>query len=243
MNNHFQPVSSRHGKSLNFYKWTSFLFLFLGLISSSVLVYQYYQQRTQRNQLQELKEQTKSQYDLQQNHLVSIGDLVNNPKVHGFFTDLLKNNAEKFAKNKKINISHLPLKFASLYYEPKTGNGYREMGRCWKESKTANIGLNRLYLLNKFGHDKYFNNNPQYGNYSYSDISFNKMIETCSHELAHYIQLAKHDKSSCESDLKLENGNYDEKLAKEHKEFTRDIYGVIKNSDEYSEWEKRWKKI
>jgi hypothetical protein len=40
-----------------------------------------------------------------------------------------------------------------------------------------NISLNRLYLLNKLGHDKYFTSNPAYGNYYYLDISFSKMIE------------------------------------------------------------------
>jgi hypothetical protein len=43
------------------------------------------------------------------------------------------------------------------------------------------------------------------------------------------------DKSSCESDLILRNGNYDAELAKEHKEFTQEIYQLIKNSSEYSE--------
>jgi len=64
------------------------------------------------------------------------------------------------------------------------------------------------------------------------------MIRTCSHELAHYIQLVKHGKSSCESDLKLNNGRYDKELAKEHEEFTRETYEIIRNS-EYSELERR----
>lgn len=241
---YLKPVSSHHGKrNLNFYKWTSLFFLLLALISSSVLIHQYTKQQTPRTWLKEQKKQVQRQWDLQQIHLVSIGDLVNNHKVHDFFINLLKNNAEKFAKNKSLDISHLPLKFAGLYHDPKTGNGYREMGRCWKEQKTTNIGLNYLYLLNKFGHDKYFISNPQYRNYSYSDISFARMIETCSHELAHYLQLVKYGKSSCESDLKLNNGNYDEKLAKKHKKFTQEIYQLIKNSPEYSEWDKRWKEI
>jgi len=33
----------------------------------------------------------------------------------------------------------------------------------------------------------------------------------------------------------LNNGDYDGKLAKEHEEFTREIYQLIKNSEEYSE--------
>jgi len=64
------------------------------------------------------------------------------------------------------------------------------------KQKEINISLNRLYLLNKFGHDKYFTDYPQ-GDYSYLDISFNKMIGTCSHEIAHHTQLVKNGKSSC----------------------------------------------
>jgi hypothetical protein len=67
------------------------------------------------------------------------------------------------------------------------------------------------------------------------------MLETCSHELAHYIQLVKWGLSSCESDLILGNRNYSERLAKEHKVFTQEIYQLIK--EEYSEWERRWKEI
>lgn len=69
------------------------------------------------------------------------------------------------------------------------------------------------------------------------------MINTCSHEIAHYIQLVKHGKSSCESDLMLDNGKYNSELAKEHKEFTEEIYRMIKNSGEYEEWEKKWEEI
>ena len=120
----------------------------------------------------------------------------------------------------------MPLKFESLYSDPKTGNGFGEMGNCFLEKviypikqKVVNISLNRLYLLNKFGCDKYFTNNPrESGDYTYIDISFKKMINTCCHEIAHYIQLVKHGKSSCESDLRLGNGKYDKELAREHKE-------------------------
>jgi hypothetical protein len=103
------------------------------------------------------------------------------------------------------------------------------MGRCGWETpqKVVKISLNQLYLLNKFGHDKYFASFPQ-GGYSCLDISFKRMLKTCSHELAHYIQLVKHDKSSCESDLILKNGKYDLLLAQEHQKFTKEIYGMIK---------------
>ena len=67
------------------------------------------------------------------------------------------------------------------------------------------------------------------------------MLKTCSHELAHYIQLVKHGKSSCESDLKLANDNYDVLLAQEHKEIREEIYGMIEG--ELREWEKQWREI
>ncbi|CAG8835395.1 35640_t:CDS:2, partial [Racocetra persica] len=54
---------------------------------------------------------------------------------------------------------------------------------------------------------------------------------------------AKHDKSSCESDLKLNNGEYDKELAKEHEEWTGEIYQLINGSGKYEEWERRWKEI
>ena len=92
-------------------------------------------------------------------------------------------------------------------------------------------------MLNKFGQDKYFTGNPQYGDYTYIDISFNKMIKTCSHEITHYFQLVKYGRSSCESDLVLNNGKYDGELAKEHEKFTQEIYGMIKNSPGYSNLE------
>jgi len=66
-------------------------------------------------------------------------------------------------------------------------------------------------------------------------------MDTCSHELAHYIQFVKCGKSSCESDLVLNNGNYDKRLAKEHEEFSREIYQLIKQ--DYSIWESRWNKV
>ena len=108
------------------------------------------------------------------------------------------------------------------------------------KQKEANISLNRLYLLNKFGHDKYFTDYPQ-GDYSYLDISFDKMIKTCSHELAHYIQFVKYERSSCGSDLVLNNGKYDGELAKEHEEFTQEIYELVKQ--EIPEWETKWNEV
>ena len=179
--------------------------------------------------------------------------MANSPQVHAFFSDLLKTYAEKFAKihsakqSKELNTYQLPLKFAGLYSNPQTGNGYGKMGLCSLEEviypikqKVVNISLNRLYLLNKFGHDKYFTSNPEIsGDYSYLDISFSKMLETCSHELAHYLQFVKWGRSSCESDLVLGNGKYSEELAQEHKEWTQEIYQMVK--EDFLQLEQKWK--
>jgi hypothetical protein len=197
--------------------FVSLLFLITILISGYILIYQHQTALREREQeLQELREQRQQQYDLQQEHLISIGGLVNNPKIHAFFTDLLRNNAEKFANSKNLDVSPLPLKFEG-FYSDRVHEKMRDMGRCWREQKTAKISLNRLYLLNKFGHDKYFTSNPHSSNdFTYSFIDFAEMFNTCSHELAHYFQFIKHNRSSCRSDLILKNGNYDERLAKEH---------------------------
>lgn len=229
--------------------------MLFGLFCGGTLLYQWWtrQQKLTKIQarlqeLQALQNQAQQQYQLQELNLISTADLANSPAIHSFFTDLLNTYAKNFAKDKNLDTSPLPLKFESLYHDPKIGNGYGEMGRCSIENiiyptnqKIANISLNRLYLLNKFDHDKYFTSNPEYGDYTYIDISFDKMIDTCCHELAHYIQLVKHGKSSCESDLILRNGNYDKELAKEHKKFTQEIYRMIKA--ECSEWKRWWKEI
>ncbi len=124
-----------------------------------------------------------------------------------------------------------------------TGKGYHEMGRCFPSKGKVKIELNHLYLLNKFGHDQYLTSNPQESNdYAYLEISFEKMMGTCVHELAHYLQLVKHGRSSCESDRTLNNGKYDERLAKEHEKWTTEIYGMVGNSN-YLELEKRWGEI
>ncbi|MEG7978619.1 MAG: hypothetical protein NY202_01540 [Mollicutes bacterium UO1] len=41
----------------------------------------------------------------------------------------------------------------------------------------------------------------------------------------------------------MNNGKYDLLLTKEHKEFTEEIYQMVKNSREYLELEKKWKEI
>ncbi|CAG8699670.1 13092_t:CDS:2, partial [Ambispora leptoticha] len=118
-----------------------------------------------------------------------------------------------------------------LLYEYKGFYRYRfEDYRVIYEVKQSEL----LVVVVKFGHDRYFTDYPQ-GDYYYLDISFARMIETCSHELAHYFQFVKYGESSCESDLILRNRSYDQGLAQEHKEFTQEIYQMIKNSEEYLE--------
>jgi len=69
------------------------------------------------------------------------------------------------------------------------------------------------------------------------------MLKTCSRELNRYLQFVKCGRSSGQSDLKENNGKYDSPLAIEHKRFSKEIYGMIKNSGEYSELDKKWKEI
>lgn len=237
--------------------WITVIFLALGLILIGNSIYQEQKEQIRQQEitnlqsrLQELqaqKDQVHQQYQLQTFHLISTATLAKSPTTHSFFTNLLTTYAEKFAKIKQLDISDLPLSFEGFYLDEKTGKGFGEMGRCGLETiiypirqKVVKISLNHLYLLNKFGHEEYFTSSPQ-GDCSCLDISFKKMLKTCSHELAHYIQLVKHGKSICESDLILGNGEYDKELAKEHEEFAKEIYGMIKQ--EYSEWEKRWREV
>jgi hypothetical protein len=211
------------------------------LISGGVLVYQY----VNHNPNNEKLEKEIEQYELQKKHLISIDFLTKNPAIQAFFTDLLQNCAQKFADNQNLNISHRSLVFGGFYCE-KNNKEIGEMGRCLsyeliypQHNKTITISLNRLYLLNKLGHDRYFATHPNQESYFYLDISFSKMLKTCSHELAHYFQHIKHGKSSCKSDLKLNNGKYNAELTKEHKEIRKEIYGMIKNSPEYLELERK----
>ncbi|CAG8577791.1 8370_t:CDS:2 [Ambispora gerdemannii] len=213
--------------------------------SSSPISFAEQQKRQQleslKAQLEQKKQEAQQNYQAQKNYLELTATLAKSPQIQAFFTDLLTTYAQRFANSQNLDISHTPLVFEGLYWDKKTGHGFGEMGRCFRQTlfyprheKNIAIGLNRLYLLNKFDNNRYFPNYPQ-GDFSYLDISFVSMIKTCSHEIAHYIQLIKHGKSSCESDLKLNNGKYNAELAKEHKEFTGEIYGMVKNSGEYSE--------
>lgn len=234
--------------------WIKVASLLFALIGGGYLIYQWWNRKQElaklQAQLEQKKQEAQQQYQLQQEHLISLTPLVDNPAIHSFFTDLLNTYAKKFADSQNIDISPLPVTFGGFYYDPSAGDGLGTMGQCFfhqitypRHAKEIEITLNRLYLLNKFNHDRYFATHPQHGDYYYIDISFDKMIDTCSHELVHYIQFIKHGKSSCKSDLKLGRKTYNPELAQEHEKFTEEIYGMIRNSGKYSEWEKRWKEI
>jgi hypothetical protein len=66
-------------------------------------------------------------------------------------------------------------------------------------------------------------------------------MKCCSHELAHYLQFSKGRQSSCQSDWGT--NKYVDWLAQEHEQFTQQIYQMIKNSAEYSVWERQWKEV
>lgn len=221
----------------------------MALIGASFLIYRWWARHRElenlKAQIEQKEKEIQQQYQLQNSYPVSTSPLAKSPNIQKFFTDLLKKYVEKFSESKKIDISSRPLIFKGFYLDQKIGKGLGEMGRCssyFYPHREITISLNQVYLLNKLGNDRFFTSYPQ-DDYYYLDISFDKMLQTCSHELAHYIQHVKHDKSSCESDLKLERKEYDPILAQEHKEFTQEIYKMIKNSEDYSYWEKRWKEI
>lgn len=86
--------------------WIVVFLLLLGLISGGSLIYLANQPSSPPPQL---NQQEKEQYQLQQKHLISLNSLENNPKVKEFLADLLKKYSEKFAQDKKIDVSSLPL--------------------------------------------------------------------------------------------------------------------------------------
>jgi hypothetical protein len=77
------------------WEWIKISSLLLGLICGSVFIYQWSRkQKLERLQerlkeLQKSKNRVQRQYELQELNLVSTNDLVNSPKIHAFFSDLL----------------------------------------------------------------------------------------------------------------------------------------------------------
>ena len=89
--------------------WIKISSLLFGIFCGSILIFQWRdrKQKIERlearlQELQELKDQVQRQYQLQDLNLISTNDLVNSPKVHAFFTDLLNKYAKKFAKSKNL---------------------------------------------------------------------------------------------------------------------------------------------
>lgn len=231
------------------WNWIKLTSLLLGLIAGGCLLYDWWNReqkiarlKTKLNQLEQQAQERQQHYQNQQNYLELTVNLANSSNIHSFFEKLLRNYAEKFAISKQIDISHHPLVFGGFYQGEKTTekqplkNHFRKLGNCCftPQSKQTIISLNQFYLLNKLGYEKYFAT-PEY----YLEIDFANLLKTISHELAHYFQFIKHGESSCESDKGTEK--YIAELAKEHKEFGGEIYGIIKQ--EIPEWESRWKKI
>jgi len=143
------------------------------------------------------------------------------------------------ANKQHLNLSQHPLNFGGFFLDEQISQGRSQMGLCAYQGKSSIITLNQLYLLNKFGQENYLATTPQLGKYYSLKINFAKMIKTCCHELAHYLQFVKQGKSSGPSDLKENNGKHDQELAKEHKELRKEIMAIIKNSEEHGELEKR----
>lgn len=242
-------------KNKNFQKWIVIITLSLTLIGSSVLIYQWEIKESSKlveleaklAQLEQEREKQRKQgieqHQFQQKQLDLIFSLTQKPDIKDFFSNLLQTYAQKFADSQNINISAYPLSFGSFYQignqetnqleaqTKKLGNATFDT----KEKQTI-ISLNQLYLFNKLGHDRYFAN-PEL----YLEISFPQLIKTCSHELAHYIQYVKYQKSSCYSSYGT--SKYVDWLAQEHKKLSQQIYQLITNSPDYSQLEKQWKEI
>jgi len=144
--------------------------------------------------------------------------------------------AYRFAEKENLTNYCLPLSFGGFYQKPiPDGERQGEMGNCCLEKEKVIISLNQVYLFNKLGHERYFST-PE----SYLDIGFKTLIETISHELAHYFQFSKHKQSSCESSgaKNIENKFIYPELVSEHTKFTRKIKEMIVNSAEYPILEK-----
>jgi len=158
--------------------------------------------------------------------------LAQNPAIHHFFDDLIQGYAYRFAEKQNLTNYCLPLNFGGFYQKLiPDGENQGEMGNCGLEKEKVTISLNQVYLFNKLGHERYLASSG-----SYLDISFAGLIETISHELAHYFQFSKYKQSSCESSgAKDINGKFlAPELVSEHSQFTQQTKAMITNSAEYS---------
>ena len=126
--------------------WIKIASLLLGIISGSILVYQWWNRNQQIKKLQTQlaqKEQAAQQnYQEQKNYCELTTNLAKSPQIQAFFSDLLRNYAGKFAKSKKLDIcfaetlfSHYPLNFGGFYQRENQEQGqikvqYRKLGNC-----------------------------------------------------------------------------------------------------------------
>ena len=245
-------------KKSKFWFWITASFVTLSLISGGFLLYHWWKihslnQLRQTNQelrqeinnlkiqQQEKENEAIQQYQSQQKTKFRLLALANNPQIHQFISDLLQGYAYRFAKKKNLAEYCLPVRFGEFYQEQTPENQcFRELGNASFNNQQIVISLNQIFLFSKLGHDRYFAT-PQH----YLEISFLALIETISHELAHYIQFVKYGESSCESSgTKDETGKFlTPSLVKEHNEFTREIKAMIVNSSEYKKLKEWWEKI
>jgi hypothetical protein len=116
---------------------------------------------------------------------------------------LLQNYAKKFASSKNIDLYNYPLSFGGFCEMKKSGTNSLsseiniKLGNAVFDTKNNQtiITINQFFLFSKLGHQYYFAT-PEL----YQEISFNKLMKCCSHELAHYLQFSKGRQSSCQSD-------------------------------------------
>lgn len=122
-------------------------------------------------------------------------------------------------------------------------NGKKVEGSEIYEAKMS-IVLNQKFLLDKLGMDKWFSSEDRY-----LSVSFEELIATIAHELAHAYQNTirvnngKEVKSQCESTGDRDTSGkllYPE-LAAEHTALSEEVKRMIENSAEYQEFKKWWK--
>ena len=173
--------------------------------------------------------------------------------------------------------------FDCFYIEKQKGFVTTEMGRTGQPDNDGGIvqtlpetiikdypiisGLNQLYLLNNGRNpggamDRFYDSKPIEGNINYLDISFEKLIQTIAHEIAHAFQIAKNirEDKAVEIEGKISFGTTSDcmesgkgerdkdynlikpenpELVKEHKQFELEIQKMILDSTEFKEFE-RW---
>jgi hypothetical protein len=248
MDNSFKKPAGYQPKKL--WQWITTIAIILSLISGSFLLYRWWKTQQDDKQLKVLEQQLEQaeqnqaqaseQYQIQKNWVNLTTPLAQNPLIKQLFHNLCQIFADRYAKSKDLDNSHLPLYFGGFYQKSLSdGENQGEIGNCGydEQNKLVIIKLNQLYLLNKLGHERYFATPELYLN-----IDFNTLTETLAHELAHYFQFVKYEQSSCESSgAKDNNGEFlAPELVAEHTQFTAEIKQMIINSVEYEKFKEWW---